>query len=233
MHLSKSSRLELVDRRTLVLGLPLMLALRAPGTPPLLARAIARAGGRAALKQARTLHWTGTAAIYDGDRTIRIGVDTRVEPFVRVRSNSWLLEQGPSATRSIVFESGDAWLERKGARLPMPDGMREHERQQYAIYGLMRLVDLDRPGVIVTQDGDMLRVRHPAAPTTLLRFDRRATLIGAENEVPGAENGKPIRQVFRFSGHRMANGILWPRTIFIEQNGKPYFELRMEAFSAG
>ena len=65
----------------------------------------------------------------------------------------------------------------------------------------------------VTPIADSLRVRHPAAPETLLHFDDQATLIGAENQVPSAEDGAPLLQRFRFTDHRVASGILWPRVI--------------------
>ena len=226
MHLSTSWRPHMLDRRTFVSGLVVSLAGAAP-VSTLLERAIRRAGGREALIRATVLRWTGTATVFASDKTVRIGVDTSVEPFRRARSDSWLLEQGPEARRSIVLEPSDAWLERCGVRMPIPDKMREHERQQFAIYGLMRLVDLDTPRVAIVPGASNLRVRHASAPETLLIFDKDATLIGAQNHVASAEDGTPILQRFRFSDHRVANGILWPRTIRIEQNGRPYFELKI------
>ena len=233
MHLSTSWRPQMLDRRTLITALPLLLAFRSAAGDDLLDRAIARAGGAAALVKARTLRWTGTASVFAGGKTVQIGVDTYVEPFVRARSNSWVLDQGPGSIRSIVLEPADAWLERRGVRLPIPERMRDHERQQFAIYGLMRLIDLRAPGVAVTPAGNSLRVRHPSAPETLLYFDDQARLIGAENQVPDAEDGSPTLQTFRFADHRIASGILWPHSMAIEQNGRPYFELRIASFSAG
>ena len=223
----------MMRRRRLIAALPLLFGSIASGGGDLLERAIARAGGAAALRRARTLRWTGTASVFAGDRIVQIGVETRVEPFVRARSSSWLIDQGPEAVRSIVLEPADAWLERRGVRLPIPDRMRDHERQQFAIYGLMRLVDLHAPGVRISAAGDALRVRHPHAPETTLLFDPAATLIGAENQVPSAEDGTPVLQRFRFADHRMASGILWPHDIRIDQNGRPFFRLRIASFNAG
>ena len=221
----------MLDRRTLIAALPLLLALRAPTESDLLDRAIIRAGGAEALRRARVLRWTGTAIVHAGGRTVQMGVDTMVEPFVRARSDSWLLEQGPDARRAIVLEPGDAWLERRGVRLPIPKRMEVHERQQFAIYGLMRLVDLRNARVTLT--ADTMRVRHPAAPETLLLFDEQATLVGAENQVSSAEDGTPILQRFYFADHRLAGGIRWPHQVRIDQNGRPFFELRIASFSAG
>ncbi|HEV2567672.1 hypothetical protein [Sphingomonas sp.] len=223
----------MLDRRAFVAALPLLLAFRGAPAPDLLARAIERAGGREALRRARALRWTGTATIFAAGKMIGIGVDTMVEPFRRARSTSWLLEQGPASRRSMVLEPADAWLERRGVRLPMPERMRTHEQQQFAIYGLMRLTDLQAPSVAVRAAGNTLRVRHPAAPETLLRFDEQATLIGAENQVRSAEDGSTILQHFHFGDHRRVSGILWPHLIRIDQNGRPYFELRIASFSAG
>jgi len=87
----------------------------------------------------QSLQWTGTAKVFAGDRTIDIGVSTRVTPFVRARSDSWLLEQGPSSTRSRIIEPDGGWIERAGKREPMPAAMLRHERRQFAIYGQMQM----------------------------------------------------------------------------------------------
>jgi hypothetical protein len=233
MRLTNASCSDSMDRRTVVAALPLLglAAAARPDARELLDRAIAAAGGREALLAARVLRWTGNATVHAGGRSIAIGVDTRVEPFVRARATSWPLDQGRDASRAIVLEPADAWLERRALRLPIPDRMLRHERQQFAIYGLMRLVDLTGPGVALTREGDALRVRHPQAPPTLLRFDSAGRLIGAENQVGSPDGDTPLRQLFRFEG-RMPGPIAWPRRIRIEQNGASFFDLTLASFSA-
>lgn len=233
MHLAKASAHATLDRRTLLVTLAL-LGLTGAASPEsadaLLRRAVARAGGRRALAAARVLRWTGAATIFAGARRIEIGVDTEVEPRVRARSRSWLLSDGPDKSRTMILEPGAGWIERNGQRQPMPEAMRRHEEQQFATYGAMRLTDL----VVLRREGQDLLVKtgEPGAQESWLRFDPSARLIGLDNEVDSPEGGARIRQRFAFEG-RMPGPIAWPRRIRIEQDGAPYFDLRLATFSAG
>jgi hypothetical protein len=194
----------MLDRRAFMLAsTALLMGARNPARA-LLDRAIAAAGGRRALLRARVLRWTGTAVIHDGARSIRIGVDTLCEPFARAVSKSWLLSDGPAKSRTMILKPGGAWIVRGGERTPMPETMRVHETQQFAIYGLMRLVDLTEPGATVRREGNALRVRHPKAPEALLRFDEQARLVALEDEVAAPDGGGAIPQHFAFRGRMPA-----------------------------
>ncbi len=231
--------------RRLVLAAPIGL-LAAPahaasgvcGTSALVKRALDRAGGMAALARVKTLSWTGTARILAGPKPLEIGVSTTVWPFTSARSDTWLASEGPSKTRSLVIEGDKGWTERGGARSDMPAAMLAHERQQYALYGLMLLIPLCGPDVetVVLPDLDgsgRVAVNHPKAPRTTLVFDETAQLAGAENSVVSPdEGGAPIDQVFTFEGEIESAGVRWPRRVAISQNGKPYFELSLATFDA-
>jgi hypothetical protein len=198
----------------------------------LLARAIERAGGLAALSSVKGLRWSGTASIHAGERLIEIGVSTSVQPFTRARSDSWLLAEGPAKSRSLIIDGSAGWLERAGQRTAMPAAMLTHERAQYAIYGLMLLTPLcalDAPRVRVA--GNSLLTAHPAAPATTLLFDELATLVGARNSVPSPDDGSAVAQEFLFADHRRTDGILWPHRLELRQRGNPYFELAVEHFA--
>ncbi len=226
-------------RRLLLAG----LAALSPGAalaarPAIYEKAIARAGGRAALERGRVLAWTGHARIFAGERVIEIGVDTEVEPFRYARSNTWLEKDGPSKQRSLLIEGETGWMISAAGRAPMPPAMLRHEREQYALYGLMRLVSLRDPGArfveTSTPGGGVrgLKVNHPGAPETDLWFEPDGRLAWASNTVDNPEEGgAPIAQVFTFSGVIEGGGVRWPRTIAIEQNGKPYFELTLASFT--
>jgi hypothetical protein len=223
----------MLDRRTFVTALPLLgLAARAPDPAGvLLDRAIARAGGREALSNARVLRWTGEATVQAGDRRIEIGVDTMVEPFVRARSKSWLKSDGPEKSRTLILEPGQGWVERDGVRSPMPDAMRVHEEQQFAIYGLMRLVGLDGPDFLLRREGDTLRVQGRGLPDTKVAFTSDGLILSLENEVAHPEGGDLIPQRIALSG-RMPGPIAWPRRIDIWHHEQPFFELRLTSFAA-
>ena len=170
-----------------------------------------------------TLRWTGTARIFVGERTIDIGVSTRVVPFASARSDTWLASDGPSKTRSLVIEGDQGWIERDSARQPMPAAMLAHERLQYGLYGLM----------LSTHAKDRcVHAAHDGAPPTILCFARDGRLESGSNVVPDPDGGPPIPQSFAFDGDIVSNGTHWPRTIRISQRGKPYFELNLTSFEA-
>ena len=221
-----------------LLATPARAASGVCGTSALVKRALERAGGLAALARAKSLSWTGTARILAGPKPIEIGVSTTVRPFTSARSDTWLASEGPSKTRSLIIEGDKGWLERGGVRSDMPAAMLAHERQQYALYGLMLLTPLCGPDVetVVLPDldgGGRVAVSHRRAPRTTLVFDETARLAGAENTVVAPdEGGAPIDQVFAFEGEIESAGVRWPRRLSISQNGKPYFELSLGAFDA-
>lgn len=227
-----------MDRRTVLAGL-VSLGACAPrprriARQALLRDAIAAAGGTTALSRVAALRWTGEARIHAADRTLDIGVRTRVVPFTAARSDSWLLSEGPSALRSMIIERDGGWIERGGVRSPMPAPMLAHERQQYAIYGLMLLAPLLGPAAAVElapDNGDCLVARHAKAPVTTLCFGPDRRLAGAENRVPAPEGAGEIAQRFAFGGRLESAGVVWPQTMSIDQDGRRFFELRLSSFA--
>jgi hypothetical protein len=199
----------------------------------LLQEAIKRAGGEVALVKAKVLAWTGKAMVSAGGRIVEIGISTRVEPFVRARSDSWLLQDGPSKVRSLIIETDDGWIERDGQRTPMPAEMFAHERAQYALYGLMKLISARDAGARVEPgiEARTLIFHHPLAPVTTFGFASDARLSWATNEVPAADGRGRVRQRFDFSGERMSAGVHWPQRLQIAENGRPYFDLRLDTFN--
>jgi hypothetical protein len=162
----------------------------------LLKPAIRLAGGEDALERARVLAWTGEAVIHAGGRKIEIEVDTVVRPFDYARSDSWPKGRGADMRRGMILEGGAGFLERDGLRSPMPEAQRRHEAQQFATYGLMRLVTLEDKGAVVERldHGDLrgLAVTHPSAPPAWMGFDPFGRLVRLENRVssPGGSPGE-------------------------------------------
>lgn len=219
--------LPIASRRSVIASLASMLV-AARAVPSILERAIARAGG-AALRRVRALRWEGDASIFAGARQIDIGVSTRVVPFSSARSDTWLLSEGPTKRRSLILEPSGGVIDRLGERSPMPDAMLQHERAQYAIYGLMLLVTLTDAGASAERGAEpgTIIARHPGAPQTIFGFDDQNRLSWATNVVPDPETGRPIAQRFTFSGELTDRGVHWPARIAITQDGVPYFELRL------
>ena len=203
-------------------------------TTPLVKSVLTRHGGLEELSRARTLHWSGTAIIHGDRGDIAIRVRTRLEPFVSARSESWLRDEDASKARVMILEREGGLLERAGVQSRMPQTLYQHERAQFAIYGLMLLAPLCDPDVTVIEDeiNRSIVVTHPRAPTTTLFFDTGGHLIRARNSVPAPDGKAHVDQEFRFASESMPGRIHWPRTVHIEQNGKPYFDLTLERFEA-
>jgi hypothetical protein len=194
------------------------ILLRAPETPH-------------AEVQEYSVAWTGTARVHAPGKEIALRVSTRVTPFVRARSETWLLSEGPSSRRTMIIGPEGGWMERDGKRQPMPEATLRHERQQYAIYGLLQIAlqvgprsRSDPSRTIIVKD----------APETRFLFDAAGRPVRAYNKVADPEGGPElIPQEFRFSGVIEDDGVKWPRRIEILQRGRPYFTLELETFDAG
>ncbi|MDT7934075.1 MAG: hypothetical protein RQ833_05660 [Sphingomonadaceae bacterium] len=229
----------MLKRRAVIGGLalaPLAARARSPGAALLLRRAISAMGGEAALRAAPILRWTGEATVYAGERTVEIGCQTVVEPFSYYRSRTWLKER-PMEVRELLIDGDEGIAIINAQHRPMPGAMRDHERDQYSLYGLMRLVPLLDGGadpVPAAPDEAALRVARPDLPETTLVFDAATTrLLRAENRVRGDAGGALVAQTIRFSDSIDGGGLTWPRVVEIEREGLPYLRLMLTTFQPG
>ncbi len=181
-------------------------------------------GGREILSRVKALHWTGNAIVEAGGRKLEIEVRTRVEPFVRARSETRLA--GTADFRTLIIEPDGGWTERNGTRTPLPAAQAEHERQQYGLYGYLLLVQA--PTRVV---GDHLVAERPGLPPATLLLDGDV-VMAADYAVAGPDGTGTVAQRFLLEGELEDHGIRWPRTITILQNDKLYFTLDVETFAA-
>lgn len=233
-----------IDRRGLLAAagaatlFPASRASAVPAPLSLLHKAMDRLGDRRTLEKIRLLSWQGEALVHAGGQDIRIGVSTMVVPFIAARSSSWPLSQGRAATRTMVLDTGGGRVERDGTSERLPDLLVRHEQAQFAIYGMMLLAPLDKRRanlrLLHDQRGlDVLRVYHPPAPLTRLYFESDGRLAEATNSVPHPEHKRRrISQHFYFSEEQMPGPVRWPRSLRIEQDGRPYLELTLSRFEA-
>jgi hypothetical protein len=218
--------LSAISRRA-VLGVALALpvAARAGGfEADLLDRVIAAAGGRALLSRVKALNWTGSAQVFVGDQTLAISVKTRVEPFVRAKSESALVGK-PESGRMLIIEPDGGFVERVGVRTALPARQTEHERQQYGVYGYLLLALA--PAHLA---GDRIVSERPGLPPISF-LTEGDYLVAADYNVSSPDSDATINQRFIFEGEMPDKGIHWPRTITILQNDKPYFILDLDTFS--
>lgn len=170
--------------------------------------------------------WRGSATVTTPDRTLDLAVETRVEPFRRARSRSWITAQGEASARTLVIEPGDGWLERGGKREPMPAALVAHERQQYGMYGYL-LWAMQARGEAAAS----LVLREPGFPEARFQLDN-GWPVAADYRVDPPEAGKPsIAERFTFTGMVADGAFRWPKGIAIAQDGRRFFELRIEHLS--
>lgn len=214
-----------INRRALIGGAIALGAAPAwaAASADLLDRALKAAGGRKRLARVKALNWTGLATVTAAGRTLEIQVKTRVEPFVRARSETNLL--GQNAKRTLIIEPDAGYVERDGKRMPLPARQAEHERQQYGLYGYM-LLALAPTRVV----GNGLAAQRPNLPPVSFLMEGDY-LAGADYSVADPEKDGMIAQRFILEGELRDKAIRWPQTITILQDGKPYFILDIETFS--
>jgi hypothetical protein len=176
-------------------------------------------------RTARVLHWTGEATVFAGERRIELGVDTTVEPFLRARSDTWLRDPGRASLRTLEIDGRAGWTTRDGKREAMPVAMAEHERLQYATYGLMLAAPTQHAA-------GTIQLNDPRAAPATLTYDDTGRLVALDNVVPDPEGTGTVRQHFTFEGVVESHGVRWPRVIRIAQDDVPFFELRIAMFEA-
>lgn len=175
----------------------------------------------------KSVTWEGTAKIYFGDKgIIDIGVSTMVEPFVRARSDSWLISDGPTKRRTLFVEPGESYTVRDGKREDLPAQQGQHERQQYGAYGYMLGM-----GSELSRGPGTRRLQQPGYPAADLFYegDRLAVI---EMVVDPPRVGPKLAQRFTLTGEHVSGDIRWPQKIAILQNLSPYFELSIARFEA-
>lgn len=189
--------------------------------------------GAQARRPSATLSWRGSATMVTPTGPIELIVQTELSlPELSVRSSSWLAAEGPGTTRTLLIEPGGAWVERGGARQPLPAAMAAHERQQFALYAYLWLVQLgDAPAAGV------LDLAEPGYPPVRLTIGGEGLPSAAWLSVDALEAGRPpIAERALFTDWSAATqrgrGLRWPQHILIEQDGRRWFDLRIEQFRA-
>jgi hypothetical protein len=204
-----------INRRGLLAGLAALAAGPAAAQLPFRPEAAPRL---------RYLAWTGEARILEGAREIAIGVRTRIEPFVRARSESWLLDR-PDQVRVMEIEPDGGRIVRDGRSTPMPPAQWRHERQQFGAWGYLAL---QAPQVARWSRG--ARFQQPGfPPATLELADPLAAPYPALTIRVDAPDGHGhIDERFTMEGRAPSpNGMRWPRVVRIAQDGRPWLVLEI------
>lgn len=178
--------------------------------------------GGEALARVRTIGWSGSAKLFAPGRAIDLQVETRIEPFVRARSDSWLASDDRSAKRTLMVEGTGAFAVIEGKQIPLTPAQAEHERQQFGIYGHMLLA-----GITLAR-GNGFASAKAGYPEALFSLGRDGMLATADYQVDAPDTPATIRERLSFFGIVSDQGINWPRHIAITQNGKPFYSLTID-----
>ena len=217
-----------------------LLASDAKGQEPpteLLNRAIARAGGRAALTANPALEWRAGATIYVPGRIIEIAGEWEVRPDSAV-SATWPVDQ-PDAPRRLILTARGAWMQRGNADpTPAPAEFLVEERHQFYLYQVLRLVPLlERRFTLHSAPPDSvgraaLKVTHAGHPEVILYFDQDGRVAQLHTVFAAQDMSNAESQEIHFAGEIESRGVRWFRDMRILRAGQAYFDMTISDFRA-
>lgn len=196
------------------------------------AHALAAAGGAEILARVRALRWSGTAHVANGDPrgTTALSVETRVEPFVRARTDSWIAAAGRSTARTLMIERDTGFSVAGTAQRPLSAAMALSEREQFGVYGYLLLhgarLSVAGPHRLTAQRADY--------PPIALALAADGRIVGAEYAIASPDDdptARPIRENWTFAGLVSDKGVRWPRSIRIARDGRPFVQLTIKDFA--
>jgi hypothetical protein len=177
----------------------------------------------------QSMHWEGSAAVWDGDRKIPLTVRTTIGRDGSVRSNSWPTDVGVAkGLHRLEIKGYSATMTIGGKSGPTPAAMVAEERRQFGFY--WQLQDAAR----WCRAHPRGTARRTIAGLVATRFTcRRGEITQASNRLePSAEGAAPIEQRFTFKGWWRRGGAIFPRHMMLTRSGKPYFMLEVARFDA-
>ena len=196
---------------------------------------IETAGGEAALTKVKELYWTGHAKVTAADKVSELEVATVIRPFQNARFTNWPKGQEAKKARTLQVEQGKAWDVNRVTWTPLPEPQAVNENQQLGLYSFMLLAPLKAADIKeqpVGADGTRAIQAAFHGQAIELEFDANGKLVRAGGPVRDPKGGADIIQVATFSGEIENNGVKWPKTISITQNGAPFYDLEITHFEA-
>ncbi|MEG3175003.1 hypothetical protein U1872_02085 [Sphingomonas sp. RB3P16] len=191
-------------------------------------RALAAAGGRDLLTRVRVLSWSGRARMLLGSVPVELMVETRIEPFARARSDSWLVTEGREAARSVMVERDSAFVVQYGAQTPLPPAQAQFERQRLGAYGYLLLA----PAFVSASSAQRLNAVRDGYPPIALTLAADGRIATADYAIAAPDpDAAAVRQHFRFTGSVAAQGVRYPRQISVTENGRESLRLTITDFS--
>ncbi|WP_010186836.1 hypothetical protein [Sphingomonas sp. PAMC 26605] len=209
-------------------ALPNRLAAAERGGGGPVARAFAAAGGRDRLARVRSLSWTGVARTMLGTVPVVLHVESRIEPFIRSRADTWLTTEGRGAARTVMIERDSAFVVQDGAQTALPALQARFERQRLGAFAYLLLA----PAFVSAAGPNRLNAAHDGYPPIALTLGRDGAIATADYVLSAPDpSAAAIRQHFRFAGSVRAQGVRFPRVTTMLQDGRPSLQLTIIDFS--
>jgi len=200
-------------------------------------RAITAAGGADRLAAMRAFAWRGRADASVADKSLHLTGEWRLQLPDSVVVTTTLEGQPRTSARSLIIAGPRGWTKVGATVAPLAPEQLAHERDQFYLYYLMRLVPLRGTGYRLSRlDEDSagrarIHVAHAGRPDVDLAFDSGGNLVALSDSITDPVSHTRVRQDVVLSGQLQAAGVRWPRRITITWDGKPYFDLQILAFS--
>jgi hypothetical protein len=200
-------------------------------------RAIVAAGGADRLAAMRAFAWRGRADASVAEKELHLTGEWRLQLPDSVVVTTTLEGQPRSSARSLIIAGPRGWTKVGSTIAPLDAEQLAHERDQFYLYYLMRLVPLRGTGYRLSRLEDdsagrpRIRVARNGRPDVDLSFDSGGNLVGLSDSITDPRSHARVRQDVVLSGQLQAAGVRWPRRITITWDRKPYFDLEILAFS--
>ncbi len=211
-----------------------------PHRPPpetareLVDRAVVAAGGAERLTALKAFEWRGRADVAIGGRApLHVSGTWRLQPPDSAIVTTTLDGQPSATARSLIISGRRGWSRTGRQMMPLAPEAVAHERDQFYLYHLMRLVPLRgsayrlSPPATDSLGRKRIRVTHSGRPSVDLAFDSAANLTRLTDSITDPESHKQVRQEVRFTGQLDGAGVRWPRRIAITWDGKPHLDLEI------
>jgi hypothetical protein len=163
----------------------------------------------------------------------------RLVPPDRARVETQLADGGAATERCLIVNGDRGWGESQGKAEPLPAAALANEREQFALYAVLRLLPLLGDDYRLTllegqqlDGGPALRVGHAGRHDVDLFFDAALRPVRLRTQIINPDNGAVIDEQVVLSGTMESQGVRWFKTLAITWDGKPFFDVALTEFEA-
>lgn len=164
-----------------------------------------------------------------GRVAVDLAVEARIEPFARARFESWLPSDGRGTRRTVMIERDGGFVVHAGAQTALLPEQARFQRQQAGAYAYLLLA----PAYVSAASGTRLNASRDGYPPIALTLARNGRIAAADYRIASPDrDGVAVRQRLGCTGTVASDGVRFPRSITVIQDGRPFSRLTITDFSA-